>query len=77
MIKVERKNGEQFKVTISEQDSGTVHTVTLDDNYYQALTEARISGVSPIRRCRTGLLFTKKLDSICYCPEVEQSANVV
>ena len=50
MIKVQRKNGEKFEVTISEEDSSTVHSVTLDNDYYQALTK----GVFPVSRNGTG-----------------------
>ena len=82
MIRVERKNGEKFEVTVSEQDSSTVHTVVLDDNYYQALTEAKIAKKDFIRKCFEFLLEREGKESILssfnvrvinkYFPEFEQ-----
>ena len=85
MIRVERKNGEKFEVTVSEQDSSTVHTVVLDDNYYQALTEAKIAKKDFIRKCFEFLLEREGKESIFssfnvkviknYFPEFEQQVK--
>ena len=82
MIKVERKNGEKFKVTVSEQNSSTVHTVVLDDDYYQALTGGRIAREDFVKNCFEFLLKREGKESILssfnvkvikhYFPEFEQ-----
>jgi len=82
MIKVERKNGEEFEVTVSEQDSSTVHTVTLDSDYYQALTEERVAKEDFIKKCFKFLLERESKESILssfnvriinkYFPEFEE-----
>lgn len=64
MIKVERKNGEKFEVTVSEQDSSTVHTVTLDDDYYQALTDGKVAKEDFIKKCFEFLLEREGKESI-------------
>lgn len=82
MIKVERKNGEKFEVTVSEQDSSTVHTVVLGDDYYHALTEEKITKEDFIKKCFEFLLERESKESILssfnvnviksYFPEFEQ-----
>jgi len=82
MIKVERKNGEDFEVTVSEQDSSTVHTVTLDDDYYKALTGGKVARENFIKKCFEFLLEREGKESILssfnvrvinkYFPEFEQ-----
>lgn len=82
MIKVKRKNGEKFEVTISEQDSSTVHTLVLDNDYYQALTGGKINKEDFVRKCFEFLLERESKESILssfnvkiinnYFPEFEQ-----
>ncbi len=43
MIEVKRKGGQEFVVTIKERDTKTEHVVTLDDEYYQHLTDGEIT----------------------------------
>ena len=82
MIKVERKNGEKFKVTVSEQESSTVHTVDLDGDYYQALTDGKVAKEDFIKKCFEFLLEREGKESILssfnvkviknYFPQFEQ-----
>lgn len=82
MIKVERKNGEDFEVTVSEQDSSTVHLVTLDNDYYQALTKGATTKEDFIKSCFKFLLQRESKESILsrfnvriinkYFPEFEE-----
>lgn len=82
MIKVERKNGEDFEVTVSEQDSSTVHLVTLDNGYYQALTKGATAKEDFIKSCFKFLLQRESKESILsrfnvriinkYFPEFEE-----
>jgi len=82
MIKVERKNGEKLKVTVSEQNSSTVHTVTLDADYYQALTDGKVTKEDFTKKCFEFLLEREGKESILssfnvkiiknYFPEFEQ-----
>jgi len=43
MIKVKRKNEQEFVVTIKERGVRTEHVVTLDDEYYQYLTDGEMT----------------------------------
>jgi len=43
MIEVKRKNEQEFVVTIEEKGSTTEHAVTLDGDYYQNLTDGKIT----------------------------------
>jgi len=52
MIKVKKKNEQQFLVTIEERGSTTEHVVTLDDGYYQNLTDGKITREENYRRER-------------------------
>jgi hypothetical protein len=82
VIEVQRKNGEKFEVTVDEQNSSTVHTVVLDDGYYQGLTEGRIAKEDFIKNCFNFLLQRESKESILssfnvrviskYFPEFEQ-----
>jgi len=82
MITVERRNGENFEVTVSEQDSSTVHTVTLEDDYYHTLTEGKVTEEDFVKKCFEFLLEREGKESILsrfnvkiinnYFPEFEQ-----
>ena len=43
MIEVKRKNEQEFVATIKERGTRTEHIVTLDDEYYQHLTDGEIT----------------------------------
>jgi hypothetical protein len=85
VIKVKRKNGGKFEVTVSEQDSSTVHAVVLDDDYYHALTEEKITKEDFIKKCFEFLLERESKESILssfnvkviknYFPEFEQQVK--
>jgi len=82
MIKVERKNGDKFEVTVSEQNSSTIHMVTLEDDYYRALTGTSITKEDFLKKCFEFLLEREGKESIFssfdvkiinnYFPEFEQ-----
>ncbi len=85
MIEVRRKNGEKFEVTVSEEDSSTIHLVILDDDYYQALTKEATTKEDFIKSCFKFLLQRESKESILssfnvrvinkYFPEFEQQIN--
>ena len=82
MIKVERKNNQKFEVTVSDHGSSTIHTVALDDDYYQSLTEGKITKEEFLKKCFVFLLEREGKESILssfnakiinsYFPEFEQ-----
>jgi len=86
MIKVKKKNGQEFLVTIEEEDSVTEHTVSLEDNYYQNLTDGKISKEELIRKSFEFLLERESKESILsefnlriiknYFPEYEEKIKV-
>ena len=43
MIEVKKKNEQQFLLTIEERGGTTEHVVTLDDGYYQNLTDGKMT----------------------------------
>jgi len=43
MIEVKRKSEQEFVVTIKERGARTEHVVTLDDEYYQYLTDGEMT----------------------------------
>ena len=64
MIKVKRKNAKKFEVTVSEHGSSTIHTVILDDDYYQSLTEGKITKEDFLKKCFDFLLERESKESI-------------
>jgi len=82
MIEVKKKNGQQFLVTIEERGSTTEHTVTLDDGYYQNLTDGKITREELIKKSFEFLLEREFKESILsefnlrvirnYFPEFEE-----
>jgi hypothetical protein len=86
MIKVERKDAENFAVTVSEQGSSTVHLVTLDNDYYQALTKGATAKEDFIKSCFEFLLERESKESILvrfnvriinkYFPEFENEMKI-
>ncbi len=43
MIKVKRKSEQEFVVTVKERGARTEHVVTLGDEYYQYLTDGKMT----------------------------------
>ena len=64
MIEVKRKNEQEFVVTIKERDSKTKHAVTLNDRYYQDLTDGKITREELIKRSFEFLLEREPKESI-------------
>ncbi|MFW6140147.1 MAG: hypothetical protein ACOC5S_02190 [Acidobacteriota bacterium] len=64
MIKVKKENEREFRVTVEEKDSESEHTVNLDDDYYQKLTEGKISKEELIKKSFEFLLEREPKESI-------------
>jgi len=82
MIEVKKKNEQQLLVTIEERGSTTEHAVTLDDAYYQNLTDGKITREELIKKSFEFLLERESKESILsefnlrviknYFPEFEE-----
>ena len=87
MIKVERKNQDEFLVVVEEGGSRTEHTVTLDEEYYAKLTDREVSKKELIRRSFRFLLAREPKESILrrfnlrvikrYFPEYEKTIKSI
>ena len=85
MVEVKRKNEQEFVVTIEERDSTTEHVVTLDDGYYQNLTEGKITREELVKKSFEFLLERESKESILsafnlrviknYFPEFEEEVK--
>jgi len=64
MIEIKKKNEQEFVVNIKERDSGSEHTVTLDDEYYQNLTDGKVTKEELIKRSFEFLLKRESKESI-------------
>ena len=64
MIKIKKKNGQEFLVTIEEKSSSSEHAVSLDDSYYQNLTAGKITREELIKRSFEFLLKREPQESI-------------
>lgn len=64
MIKVEKKDADQFLVVVQEEDSKTEHNVELDDQYYQIVTAANITKEDFIKKSFQFLLKREPKESI-------------
>jgi len=64
MIKVKRRNTKNFEVAVIEHGSSTIHTVILDDDYYQSLTERKITKEDFVKKCFDFLLERESKESI-------------
>ncbi len=64
MIRVNKKSELEFAVIIKEGDSRTEYLVTLDDEYYQNLTDEKISKEELIKRSFEFLLMRESKESI-------------
>lgn len=82
MIEIKKKSEQEFVVTIKERDGKTEHEVTLDDKYYQNLTNGKITEEELIKRSFEFLLDREPKESILsefslriinnYFPEYEE-----
>lgn len=82
MVKIKKKNQNEFAVTAEEKGAKTEHRVTLDDDYWQYLTQSKISKEELIERSFEFLLQRESKDSILpkfnlkviksYFPEFEE-----
>ena len=86
MIRVERKDQNEFLVVVTERGSSTKHIVALDEDYYQKLTKGRISKEQLIEKSFRFLLARESKESIMrrfnlrvikrYFPEYESKISV-
>jgi len=82
MIEVKKKRQQEFMVKVEEKGSSTEHTVTLDDNYHQELTQGKTTKEELIRKSFEFLLEREPKESILskfnlrvirqYFPEFDQ-----
>lgn len=87
MIEVKRKNQNEFGVVVQEKNTKTEHLVTLDDNYYQLLTQGKITKEDLIRKTFQFLLRREPQESVLsafnlnivkrYFPEFEEEVSKV
>ncbi len=85
MIEVKRKSEQKFVVTIKERGIGTEHVVTLDDEYYQHLTDGEMTREELIEMSFKFLLEREPKESILsrfnlkvinsYFPEFEKKTR--
>ena len=83
MITVRKNTEQEFSVTVSDSRSQTNHTVTLDDGYYQRLTQGKIPKEKLIEKSFEFLLKRESKESILsrfnlkvisnYFPEYEKT----
>ena len=64
MIKVQKKNQNEFAVAVEEKGAQTEHNVTLDDNYWQDLTGGKITKEELIKKSFEFLLERESKESI-------------
>jgi len=64
MIKVKKKNEQEFLVTIEEKGSISEHTVSLEDDYYRKLTGGKTSKEELIKKSFEFLLEREPKESI-------------
>ena len=64
MIEVKRKNINEFIVMVEEDSSRTKHLVTVDDEYYEKLTQEKITKEELIKRSFEFLLRRESKESI-------------
>jgi len=64
MIKVKKKNEQEFLVTIEEEGSFSEHTVSLEDDYYRKLTGGKTSKEELIKKSFEFLLEREPKESI-------------
>jgi len=82
MIEVKKKSDQEFLVAVVERDTKTEHEVTLDEEYYQILTDGEMTKEELIKRSFEFLLEREPKESILskfdlkiiknYFPEYEE-----
>jgi len=82
MIEIEKKNQNEFAVLVREKESRSQHLVILDNDYYQFLTQGKISKEDLVRKSFQFLLEREAKESILrsfdlqmikqYFPEYEE-----
>jgi len=85
MIEIEKKNQNEFAVLVREKESRSQHLVILDNDYYQFLTQGKISKEDLIRKSFQFLLEREAKESILrsfglqmikqYFPEYEEEIS--
>lgn len=84
-VRVEKGSGGEFRVTVEEGSSRSLHTVTLADDYYRKLTGGTVSEEELIRASFEFLLEREPKESILgsfdlpviarYFPEYEREIH--
>lgn len=82
MIDIKKQDEHNYKVTVEEKGSSSEHSVHLDDDYYQKLTQGKISKEELIKKSFEFLLEREPKESILsefdlriinhYFPEYEE-----
>lgn len=82
MIEVKKKSNQEFVVNIKDKSTSTEHEVTLDEEYYQILTDGEMTREELIKRSFEFLLERESKESILskfnlkiiknYFPEYEE-----
>jgi hypothetical protein len=82
MIEVKKKDREEFRVTVEEKGASKEYMVTLEDSYYQDLTQGKITKEELIEKSFRFLLQRESKESILsqfnlkvikrYFPEFEE-----
>ena len=85
MIEIEKKNQNEFVVVVREKETQSQHLVTLDDAYYQFLTQGKTPKEDLIRKSFQFLLERESKESILrtfnlqiikrYFPEYEEEMS--
>jgi hypothetical protein len=85
VIEIEKKNQNEFVVLVREKETQSQHLVTLDDAYYQLLTQGKIPKEDLIRKSFQFLLEREAKESILrsfnlqmikrYFPEYEEEMS--
>ena len=85
MIEIEKKNQNEFVVLVREKETQSQHLVTLDDAYYQFLTQGKIPKEDLIKKSFQFLLEREAKESILrtfnlqmikrYFPEYEEEMS--
>ena len=86
MNKVKKRNEQEFLVTVEEESSESEHTVYIDNEYYQKLTDGEVYKKELIRKSFQFLLGRESKESILsefnlriiknYFPEYEEKIKV-
>jgi len=87
MIEVKKKKEGEFLVIVDEENSRTKHRVELDDEYYRALTQGKITEEELLKKSFRFLLERESKESIFsrfnlkvikrYFPEYEEEIKMV